>query len=54
MKVVSSKEISFFDLDKNKIVIRIGTELLIDVEENIAYVDGHHFDISKDEYIIIN
>lgn len=54
MKALLLKTISVFVYDKSTLLIRQGTEITIDPEQNIAVYKGYHFDIDKSEYSIIN
>lgn len=54
MKVILKKQISFKDFDEKIINIPEGTEIYLDIEEHIGFFEDNHFDVSKDEYLIIN
>lgn len=54
MLAVLSKEIKFKNFEGEWVVLTEGTDVYVDLEENIAFVNGIHFDIAKDEYTVIN
>lgn len=51
VKAVLVKDVSF-QTEKGVTYLDEGTEVRIDPEENIAYHNGFHFDISQEEYKI--
>jgi hypothetical protein len=53
MLVILVKTIKFLNFDRKEIVIPADTEVYVDQTESIAYASGYHFDISRDEYTML-
>lgn len=46
-------KVTFLDSHGHQIVLKKGTEVLIDLMENIGNYEEHHFDISSEEYFVL-
>lgn len=51
---VAAIRITFDTLDGESVLINAGEGMLVDVEENIAYCQGHYFDVIPDEYVMLS
>lgn len=55
MFVVVNQDINVFDVILGvSCIIKANTEIYLDVQENIAFWDGLHFDIAPEEYNVLN
>lgn len=54
MQVVTTKEITFQNLDGAMVTIPSNTTLQIDTDDSTASVNGYHFDITDDEYVTVH
>lgn len=54
MQVLTTKEISFTNLDGVKVTIPSNTTLQIDTDDSTACANGYHFDITDDEYVTVH
>ena len=54
MQVVTTKEISFQNLEGITVTIPSDTVLQIDIDDYTASAFGYHFDITSDEYVTVH
>jgi hypothetical protein len=54
MMAVLVKTISFVDFDQNTVVLKENTEIFIDLNENVGFIDDLCFDVSADEFSVLN
>lgn len=54
LTAITVEEIKFFYLNNELILIKNGSKVVVDTNRSIAYFNGICFDISTNEYSILN